>query len=135
MTIGVPVDIAILLDCNASATAPAATMDIVVESGYKGPFNDLLLSIVTLDGVWRLILFSIGIALVMAVNGSATEKSQLYIVVKDIGGTLLLGHVFRFFSGLSLRESQAGPIDVNGSARACSLIRWTCTVEKCRVLP
>ncbi|MEW8692777.1 MAG: hypothetical protein AB2535_17160 [Candidatus Thiodiazotropha endolucinida] len=68
--------IAILPDRTASATTPAVTVDIVVESGYKGPFSDMLLSIVALDGVWGLILFSIGIALVMAVNGSAAEKSQ-----------------------------------------------------------
>ena len=31
---------------SASATAPAATMDIVLESGCKGPCIDLLLSVV-----------------------------------------------------------------------------------------
>ena len=57
--IGVPFEIAILLCCIASATAPAATVDTVIEANYKGSFADTLLSIVALDDVWGLILFSI----------------------------------------------------------------------------
>jgi Kef-type K+ transport system membrane component KefB len=96
MAIGVTVEIAILLGCIASATAPAATLDIVLEAGHKSPFSDLLLSIVALDDIWGLILFSIGVAVVMAVGGNTTETSQLYIVVKDIGGALLIGLTLGF---------------------------------------
>ena len=41
---GLPKEVAILLGCIASATAPSAVMDVVLESDYKGPFQELLLS-------------------------------------------------------------------------------------------
>jgi Kef-type K+ transport system membrane component KefB len=94
--VNVPVSLAILLGCIAAATAPAATIDIVFESGCKGHFSDLLLSIVALDDVWGLILFSIGIALVLAITGNSAETQPLYVAVKDIGGALLLGLLLGF---------------------------------------
>jgi Kef-type K+ transport system membrane component KefB len=91
LVVGTTLNIAILLGCIASATAPAATLDIVLESNTKGAFSDLLLSIVALDDVWGLILFSIGIAVVMADSGEAAQSSQFFFVIKDIGGALVLG--------------------------------------------
>lgn len=91
MAVGVPAGLAILLGCVASATAPAATLDIVLESDDRGFFSDLLLSIVALDDVWGLILFSIGVAVVMALSGNTTETFHYFFVIKDIGGALLLG--------------------------------------------
>ncbi len=89
--VGVPLDIAILLGCIASATAPAATVDIVMESGYQGRFADLLLSVVALDDVWGLIIFSIGLALVAALAGIDGHTSPLLSATRDIGGAALLG--------------------------------------------
>ena len=93
---GVSASMAIILGCIASATAPAATIDIVLESGCKGPFSDLLLSIVALDDVWGLILFSVGIALVSILAGNAEHTAQLYIAIWDIGGALILGVLLGF---------------------------------------
>jgi Kef-type K+ transport system membrane component KefB len=89
--VGVPVEIAILLGCIASATAPAATVDIVMESGSKGRFADLLLSVVALDDAWGLILFSVGLALVAVLSGFDTTASPLWLAFSDIGGAALLG--------------------------------------------
>ena len=91
LLVGVPLDIAILLGCIASATAPAATVDIVMESGYKGRFADLLLSVVALDDAWGLIIFSIGLALVAALAGVDGHASPLLIALRDIGGAAVLG--------------------------------------------
>lgn len=91
LVIGVPLEIAILLGCIASATAPAATTDTVIESNYKGPFADILLSIVAFDDVWGLILFSIGIATVAAISGMNGEVSPMMIVVHELGGAIILG--------------------------------------------
>jgi Kef-type K+ transport system membrane component KefB len=111
MAVGVPVSIAIILGCIASATAPAATMDIVLESGCKGPFSDLLLSIVALDDVWGLILFSIGVAFVVAITGNAGETSQIYVAIKDVGGALILGIILGFPAAyLSGRISRGQPM-------------------------
>ncbi len=91
MLVGVPLEIAILLGCIASATAPAATVDIVMESGYKGRFADLLLAIVALDDAWGLIIFSIGLALVAALAGVDGHASPLLAALRDIGGSVILG--------------------------------------------
>jgi Kef-type K+ transport system membrane component KefB len=89
--VGVPLDIAILLGCIASATAPAATVDIVMESGYTGRFADLLLAVVALDDAWGLIIFSMGLALVAALAGVDGHSSPLLMALRDIGGAALLG--------------------------------------------
>lgn len=91
MLVGVPLEIAILLGCIASATAPAATVDIVMESGYKGRFAELLLAIVALDDAWGLIIFSIGLALVAALAGVDGHASPLLAALQDIGGSAILG--------------------------------------------
>ena len=91
MLVGVPLEIAILLGCIASATAPAATVDIVMESGYKGRFADLLLAIVALDDAWGLIIFSLGLALVAALAGVDGHASPLLAALQDIGGSAILG--------------------------------------------
>ena len=89
--IGVPAEIAILLGCIATATAPAATVDVVTELGYKGPFADLLLSIVALDDAWGLIIFSFGLATVAAISGVHNATSFMLGVGIEIGGAIIVG--------------------------------------------
>ena len=88
---GVSIEIAILLGCIASATAPAAILDVVNETGIKNKFSDLLLSVVALDDVWALMLFAIGMSLVKALNGHAGEVVFVIDAVKEIAGAMLLG--------------------------------------------
>lgn len=90
---GVPRDVAILLGCIAAATAPAAVLDVVAESGGPTPFRDLLLSIVAIDDVWALLLFAIGTALVLSLNGGGADVSSLQAVAWEIGGAVGLGIV------------------------------------------
>ena len=89
--IGTPEPIAIILGCIASATAPAAILDVVLESDYEGPFNELLLSIVALDDAWALILFAIGLAVVTSLNSHGMEPNPLLMISHEIGGAILLG--------------------------------------------
>jgi len=91
IVIGVSKEIAILLGCIASATAPAAIFDVVKESNHKGRFSNLLLSIVALDDAWALLLFGIGVTVVTSINGQATDVSPILTISKDIGGAILLG--------------------------------------------
>ena len=88
---GVSLEVAILLGCIASATAPAAVLDVVMESDEHGPFKELLLSIVALDDVWALMLFGIGMAVVSTLNGQGENISALFMVGREIGGAVLLG--------------------------------------------
>lgn len=89
--IGIPIEVAILLGCIASATDPAATADIIFEANYKGPFTDVLLSIVAIDDAWGLILFSIGIAAVTAISGMSGDISPITTIVHELGGAIILG--------------------------------------------
>ena len=88
---GVDLQLAILLGCIATATAPAATIDVITESNYKSPFASLLISIVAIDDALGLIIFSIGIALVGSVNGSEISIYPIVGAIREIGGAILLG--------------------------------------------
>ena len=89
--VGVSKEVAILLGCIAAATAPAAVLDVVTESTHKGQFSDLLLSIVSLDDAWALLLFAIGIAIVKSIHGLDADVLPILTVTREIGGAIILG--------------------------------------------
>ena len=91
LAVGVPREIAILLGCIAAATAPAATVDTVLESGSNSLFSRLLLAIVAIDDVWALLLFSLGLSLTSLASGTQGIFVSLLDVSYEIGGALLLG--------------------------------------------
>ena len=91
MLAGVSRDIAIILGCIAAATAPAAVLDVVEESGTDNAFTGLLLSIVALDDIWALALFGIGLSIVETLNGPGGEMSFMLAAAREIGGAALLG--------------------------------------------
>ena len=91
--LGVNIELAILLGCIASATSPAATIDVISESNYKGSFVNLLISIVAIDDALGLILFSVGIALVSTLSGVESSIFPIWYAIKDIGGAIVLGIV------------------------------------------
>ncbi len=88
---GVPIEAAILFGCIATATAPAATMDVVEESGVKSRFSKLLISIVAVDDAWGLILFSIGVAVVGLIAGTNGLLEPILMALKEIFGAVILG--------------------------------------------
>lgn len=87
---GVPPGVALLLGCVAAATDPAAIYDTLAETGATGGFSELLLAVVALDDAWGLMLFSLGLAAVSALNG-ADALQYLVQAVVEIGGAALLG--------------------------------------------
>jgi Kef-type K+ transport system membrane component KefB len=91
MAAGLSMEIAILLGCIAAATAPAATVDVVQESGDQSGFSRLLLAIVAIDDAWAMILFSMGLATVSLLSG--LQESSLFLLDAgyEILGALLLG--------------------------------------------
>lgn len=91
IAMGVAIEIAVLLGCFAAATAPAAILDVVQESGVKNKFSELLLLIVILDDVWALLLFGVGMAVVTSINGIAGESSLIELVAWELGGAIILG--------------------------------------------
>lgn len=87
---GVDLPLAVLLGCIASATAPAAIMDVVEQTDPQSHFSRLLLAIVAVDDVWALILFGIGMAVAGQMNGHADHPFMLD-VMRELVGAVALG--------------------------------------------
>jgi Kef-type K+ transport system membrane component KefB len=88
---GVDPIVSLLLAGIGSASAPAATFDVVRESGIRNGFSDTLLAVVALDDAVGLLLFSVAMAVALALDGSHTGMSSLVLGIRDVGGSLLLG--------------------------------------------
>ncbi|MEX3007219.1 cation:proton antiporter [Hoeflea sp. TYP-13] len=71
MTIGVTAPLALLLAGIATATAPAATQDVVRQTKAKGTFTTTLLGIVAVDDAWGLIVFSFLLVAAKALLGGS----------------------------------------------------------------
>jgi len=91
LLIGVHPVAALLLAGVATATAPAATFDVVRESGAKGDFPDTLLAVVALDDAWALLMFSLMMAGATALNGDGSVMSSLVHGIAEVAGSLALG--------------------------------------------
>lgn len=91
MLVGLDPVMALLLAGIAPATAPAATYDIVHESGASGEFVDTLLSIVAVDDVWGLMIFVLMVAVAGIVGGEASIGTGIVSSLIDIGGSIVLG--------------------------------------------
>jgi Kef-type K+ transport system membrane component KefB len=89
--VGVDPVIALLLAGVAPATDPAATYDLVRESGAEGEFVDTLLSIVAVDDVWGLMIFMVMLAAAGILSGNAAIAAGVVASLADVGGSVLLG--------------------------------------------
>ena len=91
LLIGIDLEVAILLGCIAAATAPAATLDTILEYGSGSSFSRRLSAIVAIDDAWALLLFSLGVTLVGLLNGANGAVDSLVEVSREIGGAMGLG--------------------------------------------
>jgi NhaP-type Na+/H+ or K+/H+ antiporter len=85
---------ALIFGALSSATAPAATVDVLAEYDAKGPLTTSLLAVVGLDDAMSLLLFSLAIAGAEAILTGAQTLSLLQIIeypIFEIGGSILLG--------------------------------------------
>ena len=87
---GAPLPLALLLGAIATATDPAATEDVVQETGARGPFTQTLLGIVAIDDAWGLILFSLVLTVVGMLAGGE-PNGHLWSGLYEVGGAVLLG--------------------------------------------
>lgn len=95
--------ISLIFGALASATAPAATVDVLAEYRAEGPMTTTLLAVVGLDDALALLLFTFAATIAESVL-SGTQGLSLTPVVtlslQEIGGALLLGIAL----GLPLQE-------------------------------
>lgn len=88
--VGAPLILALLLGGIATATAPAATQDIVKQTRSQGPFTDTLLGVVAIDDAWGLILFSMLLITAKAVLGDG-GTDILTQSLWELGGAVAVG--------------------------------------------
>jgi Kef-type K+ transport system membrane component KefB len=85
---------ALLFGALSSATAPAATVDVLAEYDAEGPLTTSILAVVGLDDAMALVLFSIS-ATVVESNLTGAELPSIFSLLKfpllEIGGSLGLG--------------------------------------------
>ena len=89
--LGASPEIALLLAGIATATSPAATIDVIQETRKRGKFPNLLKSIVAIDDAWGLLVFSVFLAIAQMLNGQGTHWELLVQGIWEIAGALLLG--------------------------------------------
>jgi Kef-type K+ transport system membrane component KefB len=89
--LGLPLPVALVVGCIASATDATAVFDVVQETGSDSRFSRALLAIVALDDVWALVLFSAGMALATAAVGAAGETGFVLAALNEVFGALFLG--------------------------------------------
>jgi len=88
---GVSLTVALLFAAIATATDPAATMDVVKESGSQGKFTQTLLGIVAIDDAWGLIVFSIILAWVQFLGGVGEPAAAILGGARELFGSIALG--------------------------------------------
>jgi len=107
--LGLPLPVALVLGCIASATDAAAVFDVVQETGSDSRFSRALLAIVALDDVWALVLFSAGMALATAAVGAAGETGFVLAGVSpDVGALAQIGAIGACYLGLRSLGKVAG---------------------------
>ncbi len=85
---------ALIFGALSSATAPAATVDVLAEYKAKGPLTTCLLAVVGLDDALSLVLYSIAAALTETILSGASSPTLLQMLelpLFEIGGSLILG--------------------------------------------
>ena len=91
LILGIRVEIALLLAGIATSTDPAATTDVAHELRAHGRFTRTLLGIVAVDDALGLIMFSLLLAVVLALTGQGSASEILLLALWEIGGAFLLG--------------------------------------------
>lgn len=85
---------ALIFGALASATAPAATVDVLAEYDAKGPLTTTLLAVVGMDDALALLLFSVTAAFaesLLAHSGPPSVLQILELPLIEIGGSVVLG--------------------------------------------
>ena len=90
IAIGTPVVLALLLAGIATATAPAATQDVVRQARASGPFTDTLLGVVAVDDAWGLVVFSVLLVIAKSIAGDGAS-AIVWHGLMELGGSLAIG--------------------------------------------
>jgi Kef-type K+ transport system membrane component KefB len=89
---------ALLLGGIATATAPAATLDVLREAGANGPLTRLVFQVVAIDDAWGAILFSLLLvaAGLLLGNSDLSGATAMLHGLWEVAGSVLLGLALGF---------------------------------------
>ena len=97
--------LALLLGAIASATAPAATTDVLWEYKSKGPLTTTVLGIVALDDAFSLLLFAIASSIAEVLVGTNTATNSLFFSILHPLFDITISISVGFFGGYILSKS------------------------------
>ena len=116
IALGFEPGLALVLGTIATATAPAATADVIRQTGITNDFTRTLEGIVAVDDVWGLIAFSLCISFA-TMGGSDAIDHFAHPVWREIGGAVLLGLVIGLPGALMTGRIRDGePLEVEALA-------------------
>ncbi len=97
---------ALIFGALASATAPAATVDVLAEYDAQGPLTTSLIAVVGLDDALALLLYSVTASLAGSLlSGQSPGLLELVgLPIFEIGGSLLVGLVMGLILDFILRR-------------------------------
>lgn len=121
--VGLPLALALVIGALATATDPAATYDVIDQSGVDNGFIQRVKGLVAIDDAWGLLAFSLTVVVLGILEGaeSNTGASALQQASYELVGSIILGLAIglpgalltgRFTDGEPLRMEALGLIFV-----------------------
>ncbi|MBZ2169619.1 cation:proton antiporter [Marinobacter sp. F4216] len=85
---------ALILAAIATATDPAATLDVVRQTRARGPLTRLVTQVVAIDDAWGALLFSVLLVFAMLVSGNGADVTGTALHgLYEVAGAILLGAI------------------------------------------
>ncbi|WP_064604381.1 cation:proton antiporter [Photobacterium sp. J15] len=100
--------LALVLAGIATATDPAATVDVIREFKAQGPVSRVLKGVVAVDDAWGIIIFSLLLVAATALSGNDTSISEIVHGFWDVFGALLLGGLIGIPMSVVIGRHQSG---------------------------
>jgi len=100
------ITLGLILGAIASATAPAATTDVLWEYKTKGPLTSTVIGIVAMDDALSLMLFAIcsSIANTMLLHAGANIMNTVLLPVYEIAGSVIVGGLMGLLLSVIVRK-------------------------------
>ena len=100
------ISMGLILGAICSATAPAATTDVLAEYRTRGPLTTTIYGIVAMDDAVALILYTIASSIVTPMIGghALSFGRQLLNILIDIFGSIAVGSIFGFILSIITRK-------------------------------
>ncbi|MEY8841464.1 cation:proton antiporter, partial [Cribrihabitans sp. XS_ASV171] len=89
--LGVPLAAAVMIAAIATATDPAATYDVIRQTGSRGSFARTLKGIVAIDDAWGVMAFALMVVVAQALSGTGSGPKVMLEALVEIGLSISLG--------------------------------------------